>query len=241
MQRSLSTGTGIVNRCMRTHSDWDTYIHTCAITKTMVPVYRCARAHTHITFPSWDLYSIQYQIQRAHSHKTINLQVWLMNHLIDWAQPLLKPSVSREEGCLRNELESARGKTNRNMEGGKKTKKITDHEERKWLKKTKVAVLIRQNRVRLRERGKTKNTALVSRRPRWIFHQAGWALCCVSVAEVRGAARGPSPMVVWRTAQHPDWLRVQEGELLFGGSPEEWLQPPSSLPLAPLAEVLRQK
>lgn len=56
---------------------------------------------------------------------------------------------------------------------GKKPKKITDHVERKRLKKTKVAVLIRQNRVRLRERGKTKNTALVSRRPRWIFHQAG--------------------------------------------------------------------
>lgn len=57
----------------------------------------------------------------------------------------------------------------------------------------------------------------------------------MNVAEVRGAARGPSLM-----DDHPGWLWVQEGELLFWGLPEERRPPPSSLPLASLAEALRR-
>lgn len=63
----------------------------------------------------------------------------------------------------------------------------------------------------------------------------------MSVAEVRGAARGPSPSAVWGTVQQPDWLWVQEGELLSWGQPEARPPLPSSLPLAPLVEALRQK
>lgn len=126
MQQSLqSSGTGdcepLQENTLRLR-----YIHAPLLRQWLQ--FTVTHTHTHFTFhhQTCILYNIKFR-QHIHIKQSASKSDWWKrNHLIDWAQPLLKPSDSEEEGCLRNELESARGKT----KAKNKTKKA-DHEDGK--------------------------------------------------------------------------------------------------------------